>query len=109
MALEPLAATVAAINTGASAGTVNLRLVGLEGVRLTAPAAVSNVGVKVMVLATVPVCNRICVPWSAKLACVPLAGMLNATVRRPVENCTAGSLPNVPEVVSVSTPLIATG
>ena len=56
--LAVLAATVAAIRTGASAGTVNSSVVGFEGVRGT-PAAVANDGVKRMVLATVPVCNRI--------------------------------------------------
>ena len=56
--LAVLAATVAAIRTGASAGTVNSSVVRLEGVRLI-PVAVVNDGVRIMVLATVPVCNRI--------------------------------------------------
>ena len=43
------------------------------------------------------------------MATVPFAGMVNGTVRPPVVNWTAGSLPSVPEVVSVRTPLIATG
>ena len=47
-----------------------------------------------MLSATVPVCKRICVPWPAKLATVPLAGIVNGTVRPPVENWTAGSVPS---------------
>lgn len=83
---ELLPDSTAAIKTGAWAGTENWSVVGFAGVKDTPPAAVSNVGVKMMVLATVPVCNRICDPWPAKLATVPLAGMVNATVRPMVWN-----------------------
>jgi len=112
MPLELLEVSVTPIRTGASAGTVNCRVFGLEGVRGT-PEAVVNEGVRIMVLATVPVCNRIWFPWPAKFATVLLAGMTNGTVRPSlellVENATAGSLPNVPDVVSVRTPSISTG
>jgi len=50
-------ATVPAIKTGASEGTVNCSVVGLVGVSGTPPVAVVNDGVNVMVLATVPVCS----------------------------------------------------
>ena len=58
MPFAVVAVTVALIKTGAWLGTVNWRVVGFEGVRLT-PAAVVKDGVRMMVAATVPVCSAI--------------------------------------------------
>ena len=50
------------ISVGGAGATVIFSVVGLAGVRSTLPARVANVGVNVIVLATVPVCNPIWVP-----------------------------------------------
>src|SRR5579863_7035227 len=98
-----------AINVGADAGTVKLNVVGWLGVRFTPPAWVVNEGVKVIVVATVPVCSWICCPCPANTACSPFAGMEKLTERPPVENCTAGSVGRLPNAASVSVPAIAMG
>ena len=61
-----------------------------------------------MVPATVPVWSRTCVALLGNNACLEPAGMVNAMVRPPEENCTAGSLANTSEVnVRVRVPLKA--
>ena len=75
---------------GAAAGTVNVTVGGESGVR-SRPDLVAKVGDIVIVPAVVPDCNRIWLAPLEKTAVVVLAGMVNATVFPPVENCTEGS------------------
>ena len=75
-----------ACSVGATDGTVNCNVVGVVGLRGTPPLSVEKVGVKVMVPATVPVCNPTCVPWVPNTALVVLAGIVKLTVCPPVAN-----------------------
>lgn len=104
----PVVATTP-IRTGAAGATVNCAVTTGVGVRETPPAVMEKDGVMVMVLAFVPVCNPILVPALPKTALVLFAGMVNATVRPPLENCTAGSAGRLPDELKVRVPEIATG
>ena len=75
------------------------------------PASVEKDGVNVIVPATVPVCNPICVPCLAKTALVVFAGITNGTVWPPVANCTAASAGKSleGETLRVNVPEITTG
>src|SRR5260370_32192231 len=63
--------------TGAAEATSNRREAGESGVRFKPPVCVEKEGVKAIVTATVPVCNRICGPCPAKTASVLLSGIVN--------------------------------
>ena len=97
------------MSVGALGAIVNSNVAGFVGVRLTPPDAVAKDGVRVIVLATVPVCSCICIPCPVNTASVVFGGIVKGAVRPPVENWTAGSAGRLLDTSRVITPAIAIG